>query len=185
MNLAPTSSTTAALALGDALAVCLIDIKSFTAKDFRRYHPGGALGRHLSLFVADIMHTENLPLAQDSVSLRAALDVLDKGGYGAVILTDEQKRLTGILTDGDVRRIICRGGVDLEEPVARTMTRAPRHAVADMSAAELMDIMEQKAITVLPVIKGDCTVTGIVHMHDLLGKGRIKFAGAGFSEPRW
>lgn len=185
MNLAPTSSTTATLALGDALAVCLIDIKSFTAKDFRRYHPGGALGQHLSLSVADVMHTENLPLAADSAPLRMALDVLDKGGYGAVILTDEQKRLTGILTDGDVRRIVCRGKPDLDQPAARTMTRDPRHAVADMSAAELMDIMEQKAITVLPVVRDDLTVTGIVHMHDLLGKGRIKFAGAGFSEPRW
>lgn len=183
MNLAPTSSTTAALALGDALAVCLIDCKSFTARDFRRYHPGGALGRHLSLLVADIMRTDNLPLVQDSAPLSAALDVLDKGGYGAVVLTDAQMRLTGILTDGDVRRIVCRGGPDFHQPVAANMTRAPRRAAPGMSAAELMDIMEQKAITVLPVVNDDLTVVGIVHMHDLLGKGRIKFAGPDFSEP--
>ncbi len=184
MNLAPTSSTTATLALGDALAVCLIDIKSFTAKDFRRYHPGGALGQHLSLSVADIMHADDVPLAEDSSSLQTALAVLDKGGYGAVILTDGHKRLTGILTDGDVRRILCRETLDLSLPVARTMTRNPRHAVADMSAAELVDIMEQKAITVLPVVGDDGAVTGIVHMHDLLGKGRIKFAGIGAPKAR-
>ena len=183
MNLAPTSSTTATLALGDALAVCLIDLKSFTAKDFRRYHPGGALGQHLSLSVADIMHTEDMPLAEDAVPLKTALAVLDKGGYGAVILTDGQKRLTGILTDGDVRRLLCRGTPDLDQAVALVMTRSPRHALPDMSAAELMDIMEQKAITVLPVVNSDGMLAGIVHMHDLLGKGRIKFAGPDFSAP--
>lgn len=180
MNLAPTSSTTATLALGDALAVCLIDIKSFTAKDFRRYHPGGALGQHLSLSVADIMHTDAIPLAEDSFPVNEALDILDKGGYGAVILTDGQKRLTGIVTDGDVRRIVCQGRLDPAQPVAGIMTRNPRHALTDMSAAELMDIMEQKAITVLPVVNGDRAVAGIVHMHDLLGKGRIKFAAPAF-----
>lgn len=185
MNLAPTSSTTATLALGDALAVCLIDIKSFTAKDFRRYHPGGALGQHLSLLVADIMHTDNVPMSEDSFPLGKALSVLDKSGYGAVILTDSGDRLTGILTDGDVRRVLCRGTPDLEQPVSGVMTRNPRHATADMSAAQLIDIMEQKAITVLPVVREDNTVTGIVHMHDLLGKGRIKFAGGSLAEPRW
>ena len=184
MNLAPTSSTTATLAIGDALAVCLIDIKSFTANDFRRYHPGGTLGQRLSLSVADIMHTENVPQVEDVSSLREALRALDKGGYGAVILTDGQKRLTGILTDGDVRRLLCRGTPDLDQAVALVMTRSPRHALPDMSAAELMDMMEQKAITVLPVVNNDGAVAGIVHMHDLLGKGRIKFAGPDASEPR-
>ena len=181
MNLAPTSSTTAALALGDALAVCLIDIKSFTAKDFRRYHPGGALGQRLSLLVADLMHTGDAPLAEDSVSLGTALNILDKSGYGAVILTDGLNRLTGILTDGDVRRVLCRGTLDLESPVAGVMTRSPRHAFVGMSAAELVDIMEQKAITVLPVVNEEGKVAGIIHLHDILGKGRIKFAGNGVS----
>ena len=177
MNLAPTSSTTATLALGDALAVCLIDSKAFTANDFRRIHPGGALGQRLSLSVRDIMHTSCLPVAFVRDTLQEALTQLDKGRMGAVILTDDQDRLAGILTDGDVRRIVCRAGLDLQKPVSEVMTAGPRHAVPGMSAAELMDIMEQKAITVLPVVNEDNTIAGIVHLHDLLGKGQVKFAG--------
>lgn len=179
MNLAPTSSTTATLALGDALAVCLMDIKAFSPKDFRRYHPGGALGQRLSLSVADLMHTLDLPLAPDGAPLSEALAVLDKYGFGAVLLTDAGGRLTGILTDGDVRRMLCRGLPDLGAPASAFMTAGPRCATAAMSAAELMDIMEQKAITVLPVVDEKLMVAGIVHMHDLLGKGRIRFAGQG------
>ena len=179
MNLAPTSSTTATLALGDALAVCLMDIKAFSPKDFRRFHPGGALGQRLSLSVADLMHTTDVPVASDAASLGEALAELDKRGFGAVILTDASGRLTGILTDGDVRRIFCRGGADPRQPVSGFMTACPRFATTAMSAAELMDIMERKAITVLPVADEKLMVTGIVHMHDLLGKGQIQFAATG------
>jgi arabinose-5-phosphate isomerase len=185
MNLAPTSSTTAALAIGDALAVCLIHAKSFTASDFRRYHPGGALGRHLCLSAANIMRTDDLPLIEDSSTFDAALKVLDKGGYGTVLLTDGMKRLTGILTDGDVRRLLCRGMPDGDRTAAAVMTRAPLHAQAGMSAAELVDMMEEKAITVLPVLHDDGVVAGIVHLHDLLGKGRIQFSGIRFAENAW
>lgn len=177
MNLAPTSSTTAVLALGDALAVCLMEIKDFTSGDFRRYHPGGALGQRLSLSVADIMHTDGVPVLREDVSLARALVALDKGGFGAVILTDEAGRLAGILTDGDVRRLLCRGLAGSGGPVRDFMTRSPRCAEAAMSVAELMDLMEQKSITVLPVVDEDRNVIGIVHMHDLLGKGQIRFAG--------
>lgn len=177
MNLVPTSSTTAALALGDALAVCLMEAKAFTSGDFRRFHPGGALGQRLSLSVADLMHTARIPLARDAVPLREALKILDSGGFGAVILTNEQDRLSGILTDGDVRRLLCRGLANMDRPTAEVMTANPRSASRGMSAAELMDSMEQKGITVLPVTRADGSVEGVVHMHDLLGKGRIRFAG--------
>ncbi len=176
MNLAPTSSTTATLALGDALAVCLMELKSFTVKDFKRYHPGGALGQRLSLRVADLMHTRDLPLAAATAPFGVALEKLEKGGFGAVILTDAEGGLAGILTDGDIRRALLRGTADKERPAAELMTGTPRYALADMSAAELMDIMEQKAITVLPVLDGRRKVMGIVHLHDLLGKGQVKFA---------
>ncbi|MCL1939069.1 MAG: KpsF/GutQ family sugar-phosphate isomerase [Desulfovibrionaceae bacterium] len=176
MNLVPTSSTTATLAIGDALAVCLMEAKSFTSKDFKRNHPGGDLGQRLSLAVSDIMHAENIPTAADSVPLGIALSVLDKGSFGAVILTGAGGRLSGILTDGDVRRILCRGLADMDSPVALAMTRNPLHAHPAMSVAELMDIMEQKAITVLPVLDDSMAVKGIVHLHDILGKGTVKFA---------
>jgi len=158
------------------LAICLMEAKSFTSGDFKRFHPGGSLGQRLSLKVADIMHSTGIPLALESDSLKKALEVLDKGSFGALALTDAQGRLTGILTDGDVRRIVCRGKVDMNAPVARVMTARPRSVSTDMSAAELMDIMEQMAITVLPVISEQGTVAGLVHIHDLLGKGQIRFA---------
>ncbi|MDL2315750.1 KpsF/GutQ family sugar-phosphate isomerase [Desulfovibrio sp. OttesenSCG-928-A18] len=183
MNLAPTSSTTAALALGDALAVCLIEAKAFTANDFRRFHPGGALGSRLSLCVGDIMHRDKLPLAPDSSSLAGALEVLDRGGFGSVLLSTPQMGLAGILTDGDVRRLLHQGKYYPDAPVRQFMTKNPRVARERMSVAELMDIMEEKAITVLPVLgpgqSGEGTdgpIVGIVHLHDLLGKGQVKFA---------
>ena len=176
MNLVPTSSTTATLAVGDALAVCLMDAKSFTSKDFRRNHPGGDLGQRLSMSVSDLMHGDAVPTAAESVPLGIALRVLDKGGFGAVILTGAAGRLSGILTDGDVRRILCQGLANMDNPVSLVMTKNPLHAHPGMSVAELMDIMEQKSVTVLPVLNEDMTVAGIVHMHDILGKGTVKFA---------
>lgn len=176
MNLAPTSSTTATLALGDALAVCLMEIKAFTAQDFKRYHPGGALGQRLVLSVADIMHTEQLPMSSINHPFGDVLQILDKGGFGAVMLADEAGKLAGILTDGDVRRALRRGVVDMGQPVSRVMTPKPCSARSTMSVGELMDIMEQKAITILPVIDEREAIIGIVHLHDLLGKGQVRFA---------
>ncbi|MDL2279419.1 KpsF/GutQ family sugar-phosphate isomerase [Desulfovibrio sp. OttesenSCG-928-G11] len=185
MDLVPTSSTTATLAVGDALAVCLMEAKSFNSGDFRRYHPGGALGRRLSLKVADLMHRDKIPVASDAASVAQALEALDRGGFGAVLLTDAAGRLTGILTDGDVRRMLCREGFDPAAPVKTVMTSDPRSVDEGMSAAELMDIMEQKAITVLPVTENGRKLLGLVHMHDLLGKGQIRFAGGqGFAPER-
>ncbi len=176
MNLVPTSSTTAALALGDALAICLMEAKAFTSKDFKRNHPGGELGRRLSLSVGDIMHASAIPLAFEGVPFGIALSALDKGGFGALLLTDASGKLSGILTDGDVRRILCRGLADMDGPAALVMTRNPLYATPAMSVAELMDIMEQKAVTVLPVADEALSVRGIVHMHDILGKGTLKFS---------
>lgn len=176
MNLVPTSSTTAALAIGDALAVCLMEAKSFTSHDFKRNHPGGDLGRRLALSVSDIMHTANIPTAAESVPLGIALSALDKGRFGAVILVGTGGKLRGILTDGDVRRLLCRGLADMDKPASLVMTKNPLHARPTMSAAELMDIMEQKAVTVLPVVDDSLVVKGVVHLHDILGKGAVKFA---------
>lgn len=176
LGLAPTSSTTAALAVGDALALCLLELKDFNAQDFRRYHPAGHLGQMLCRKVRDVMR-EAPPACPDTASLRTALDVLNAGGVGTVILTDAVGHLTGILTDGDVRRMVCRGPFDLAAPVSDYMTRGPKRAHPDQSAAEVLDIMESKSITVLPIVGKADRVLGVVHLHDLLGKGRLKFAG--------
>ena len=177
MNLAPTSSTTTTLALGDALAVCLIDKKDFTARDFKKFHPGGALGARLSGSVADVMHTQNLPLAKDTASLADALRVQDSRGFGAVVFTDGAGLLAGILTDGDVRRLAARGGLQPDRPAREVMVCSPMHVHPEESAATVMDTMEQKSITLLPVVDATEKVIGVVHIHDILGKGAIKFSG--------
>lgn len=176
-NLAPTASTTAALALGDALAVCLIHWKSFTETDFLRYHPGGSLGQRLRLRVQELMHTASIPVVRDDAGQEESVRVLDKGGFGAVAVVDHSGRLTGILTDGDVRRAVIRSDYAPCSPVAAIMTRDPRSARSGQSVAELLDIMERKAITVLPIVDDAHCLLGLVHLHDLLGKGGVRFAG--------
>lgn len=176
MNLAPTASTTAALAVGDALAVCLIHLHSFNEQDFKRCHPGGALGQRLRLKVADLMHVDR-PAARADTPLAEALDLLNRGGLGCLAVLDEGGRLAGVLTDGDVRRLVCRGPADPARPVAEVMTTGPRTAKRTALAAEVLDVMEERGITVVPVVEEDGRLAGMVHLHDLLGKGRLKFAG--------
>ena len=176
LDLAPTSSTTATLAMGDALAVCLMEAKSFTSDDFKRFHPGGNLGQRLRLKISEVMHTQNLPVVLETATLAATLSVQDAGGLGAALVTDADGKLTGILTDGDVRRHVTRKEPDMSVPVASLMTKNPSHGRADNSVAELLDLMEQKAITVLPVTKEDGTLLGVIHLHDLLGKGTVHFS---------
>ena len=180
MDLAPTTSTTATLVMGDALAVCLMRAKAFTADDFKRFHPGGSLGQRLRLKISEVMHTENLPIAPETASLAEALAVQNAGGLGATLVTDETGRLVGILTDGDIRRYVSRrissGQPDFSVPVTDLMTKNPRHGNADNSVAELLDLMEHAAITVLPVTREDGTLMGVIHLHDLLGKGTVHFS---------
>ncbi|MHC1701037.1 MAG: SIS domain-containing protein [Humidesulfovibrio sp.] len=176
MNLAPTASTTAALAVGDALAVCLMRIKDFGTKDFKRVHPAGALGARLSQPVAALMHSDNLPLVAENAPLTEALAALNGGGFGLAAVTDASGRLAGVFTDGDVRRMLCRAGFNPARPVAEVMTRNPQSVPATATAAQVLDLMEARQITVLPVLAGDGALAGLVHLHDLLGKGRVRFA---------
>ncbi|MGE4264681.1 MAG: SIS domain-containing protein [Desulfovibrio sp.] len=176
MGLAPTASTTAALAVGDALAVCLMRLKDFGSKDFKRVHPGGALGARLSQRIESLMHTENLPLAAESAPLSEALAALNAGGFGLAALTDAKGRLAGVLTDGDVRRMLCQSGFNPAAPVSEVMTKNPRSIAKSASAAQVLDLMEARQITVLPVLNDDGSLAGLVHVHDLLGKGRVRFA---------
>ncbi|MGE4551524.1 MAG: SIS domain-containing protein [Desulfovibrionaceae bacterium] len=176
LGLAPTASTTAALAVGDALAVCLMQIKGFEQRDFRRVHPGGSLGHRLNLFVEDIMHAEGVPATDAAASLAEALAVLNRGGFGLVVLTDAGGRPVGVLTDGDVRRLVCRGPFDPGLPVREVMTRAPRFVRVGDAAAQVLDLMEQHQITVLPVVGEGGALCGVVHLHDVLGKGQLKFS---------
>jgi arabinose-5-phosphate isomerase len=176
LGVAPTASTTAALAVGDVLAVCLIDWKSFALEDFRRFHPGGALGQRLARKVEELMRSDALPVVKSGVCLSQALAVLNAGRLGCVCVLDAAGRLMGLLTDGDVRRLVCDNRLLMDAPVDSVMNASPLYASPGQKAAEVLDLMESRAITVLPVVASDRTLAGMVHMHDVLGQGRVKFS---------
>ncbi|MBK1672516.1 D-arabinose 5-phosphate isomerase [Ectothiorhodospira shaposhnikovii] len=174
LGLAPTASTTAALAMGDALAVALLEARGFTADDFARSHPGGRLGRRLLLHVADIMHTgERIPVVRADAPLGDALLEISRQGLGMTTVVDEQRRLIGVFTDGDLRRTLDRG-VDVHATtIGEVMTRQFKTAAATMLAAEALKIMEDHKISALPVLDEGQRLVGALNMHDLLRAGVV------------
>jgi arabinose-5-phosphate isomerase len=168
-GLAPTTSTTMQVALGDALAVALLEARGFTAQDFRLFHPGGKLGARLT-FVRDVMHREaQIPLVADSSLMAEAIVEISAKGFGCAGVVDGAGKLVGIITDGDLRRHM---KTDLmAEPVATVMTRAPMTIPADALAAEALEILNSRKITALLVVGDDTIPLGIVHFHDLLRLG--------------
>ncbi|MGB0129607.1 MAG: KpsF/GutQ family sugar-phosphate isomerase [Rhodocyclaceae bacterium] len=169
LNLAPTASTTAALALGDALAVALLDARGFGEADFARSHPGGTLGRRLLTHVSDVMrHGDQLPAVGQDATLTAALLEMTRGGMGMTAILDAERRVAGIYTDGDLRRTIERS-IDFNHTnVADVMTRGPRTIGAERLAVEAVEMMEQHRINQLLVTNPDGTLTGALSMHDLM-----------------
>ena len=168
-GLAPTTSTTMQLALGDALAVALLEARGFTAHDFRVYHPGGKLGAKLT-FVRDVMHTGlRLPQVGLGATMGDAVVEISAKGFGCVGVTDEAGRLAGIITDGDLRRHM---RPDLMAArAAEIMTMNPRTASPDTLAAEALELLNARKITALFVLDGDGRPCGVVHLHDLLRLG--------------
>ncbi len=174
LNLAPTASTTAALAMGDALAVALFQSRGFTADDFARSHPGGMLGRRLLLYVGDIMRTgRDVPVVPDDALLREALLEMTGKGMGMTGITDRDGHLVGILTDGDLRRVLNRD-VDIHiTKVVDVMTHNPKTTRADRLAAETIQLMRTSKAYVLLVVDDDHRVIGALNMHDLLRAGVV------------
>ncbi len=177
LGLAPTSSTTAALAYGDALALALLSKRKFTASQFAVFHPGGSLGRKLLLTVEDIMHsgTEN-PLVKADISVQDALFVITDKGLGAVSVVDDDNKMLGVLTDGDIRRGLSKGVDFLKRPVTKLMTASPKTITKEKLAAQALHIMESnrpKPITVLPVVDAENHVIGLLHMTDLVRQGVV------------
>jgi arabinose-5-phosphate isomerase len=170
LGLAPTASTTAHLAIGDALAVTLLGAKNFTPENFALFHPGGALGRRLLLTVERLMYTGDMnPLIHQDKTIRdAVITMAAHGNHGAAIVVDDQGLLVGIITDGDLRRILEKYEDPLKQPIKQVMTRNPRTITKDKMAAEAMHVMEQKSITVLPVIDEAGSPIGIVQLHDII-----------------
>jgi arabinose-5-phosphate isomerase len=178
LGLAPTASTTALLAMGDALAVVLINRKEFKTSDFKRVHPGGALGQRLSRQVSDIMFSgEAIPSVTVGASMQEAIEEMDRHGLGALIIVDNHQQLAGIFTDGDLRRIIAQKKPVFEQSLKEVMTPSPLHAFPQTPAFDALNVMEQHEITVLPIIDASQRVLGILHLHDILGKGEFKFNG--------
>ncbi|WP_278386701.1 KpsF/GutQ family sugar-phosphate isomerase [Stutzerimonas kunmingensis] len=172
LNLAPTSSTTASLVLGDALAIALLEARGFTAEDFAFSHPGGALGRRLLLKVEHVMHTgERLPRVPRSTSLRDALLEMTQKGLGMTVIVEADGRLAGIFTDGDLRRALDKG-VDVRQTrIDEIMTVHGKTAHAEMLAAEALKIMEDHKISSLVVVDDQELPIGALNMHDLLRAG--------------
>ncbi|MHC1716146.1 MAG: SIS domain-containing protein [Acidaminococcaceae bacterium] len=177
LGLAPTSSTTAALAFGDALAVALLSKRKFTADQFAVFHPGGSLGRKLLMTVADVMHAgDENPLVKGDMKVQDALFIITDKGLGAVSVVDDENKMIGVLTDGDIRRGLSQGFSFLTRPVTELMTKAPKTITQDKLAAEALHLMESnkpRPITVLPVIDAEKHVIGLLHMTDLVRQGVV------------
>ena len=177
LGLAPTSSTTAALAFGDALAMALMGKHNFTSKQFAVFHPGGSLGRQLLLTVGDIMHggSEN-PVVRGTATVTEALFIITDKGLGAVSVVDDNNIMIGLLTDGDIRRGLSKGVDFLKRPVTELMTKEPKFITLEKLAAQALHIMEShkpKPITVLPVLDEERHVIGLLHMTDLVRQGVV------------
>jgi len=172
LNLAPTASTTAALAMGDALAVAVLEARGFTEEDFARSHPGGALGRRLLLHVEEVMRTgTDLPAVGPDTSLRDGLLEMSRKGLGMTTVVDAGRRVVGIFTDGDLRRALDRQ-LDLRGTrMGEVMTAGGKVARPRMLAAEAVHLMETHRITALPVVDDDGVLVGALNVHDLLRAG--------------
>lgn len=176
LGLAPTTSTTAALAMGDALAVALINRRQFNHRDFRRFHPGGSLGERLSVKVSEVMLVgEQVPMVSPKQTLLEAVEA-DAKDLGATLVVDQDQKLIGIITDGDLRRLFKRK-LSLEETIiGQVMTPDPKCISPEILASEALEMMERYLITILPIVDSRKRVLGILHLHDLLGKGEFKFS---------
>ncbi|MDL2286515.1 KpsF/GutQ family sugar-phosphate isomerase [Desulfococcaceae bacterium OttesenSCG-928-F15] len=175
LGLAPTTSTTVLLAAGDALAVALINKREFKPSDFKKFHPGGALGQQLASRVSDLMLAgESLPRITTGASLQDGVELMDSIALGALLVTSAEGILKGILTDGDIRHLFATKG-SMDVTIDEVMTRFPRCVGPDAPAYDALNLMEEYEITVLPVVDGEWRLLGMLHLHDILGKGAFKF----------
>jgi len=178
LGLAPTASTTALLAMGDALAVVLINKKQFKTSDFKKFHPGGMLGQRLSCKVKDFMLTgKSIPFIHEDATMEEAVDEINRLQLGVTLVLRKDDTLAGIITDGDLRRLIGKKKPVFQLEVKEVMISTPRVAGPDTPAFDALNMMEKYQITILPIINPLGEVEGILHLHDILGKGEFKFNG--------
>ena len=167
LDLVPTASTTATLAMGDALAVACYERRGFSAQDFARYHPGGRLGRRLRTIDALMHRDDELPRVGTEATLEAAIAEMNRCGLGAVCITDTNGTLQGIFTDGDLRRRLLGQGDSLDGDAASAMTASPRTVAPDALAVDALNLMEELKITALPVVDESDKLLGLIQIHDL------------------
>lgn len=171
LDAAPTSSTTLTLALGDALAVCLMEKRGFKKEDFANFHPGGSLGKRLFLKVKDVMRSENLPIVRWNASLKQAIDTMTHGKLGTVLIVDKDGVLDAILSDGDLRRALMREDFDLNDAAIKYATLKPKELNdKEMLAIDALVLIERYKIQLLAVVENGVPV-GVLHIHDLANLG--------------
>jgi arabinose-5-phosphate isomerase len=171
-NLAPTTSTTAHLAMGDALAICLLELRDFSSEDFAKYHPGGSLGKQLYLKVDDVFSNNQLPLVSPDTPLKDVILEISSKRLGATAVVDGQQNLLGIITDGDLRRMLQKESNIALIKAADIMTRTPKAIDKSEFAVKALQIMQENSISQL-VVKDGLTVAGFIHLHDLLKEGIV------------
>lgn len=172
LNIVPTSSTTLTMALGDAIAIVLMKMRNFKKEDFASFHPGGALGKRLYVKAKDLMRKENLPLVEESLSLKDALFVMTQGRIGNVVIVDKDKKLKAVLSDGDLRRAMMREDFKLEDPVIKYATKNPKYLDDDtVLASDVLKIIEDFKLQHMVFTDKNKKVIGILHIHDLIEAG--------------
>jgi arabinose-5-phosphate isomerase len=171
-NLAPTTSTTAHLALGDALAVCLLELRNFTSEDFAKYHPGGALGKQLYLKVSDVFVNNQLPIIKPTAALKDVILEISSKRLGCTAVAEDDRVLLGIITDGDLRRMLQKDVNIGTVKASEIMTKNPQRIAKDEFAVKALHMMQEKSITQLVVMEGN-KVEGFIHLHDLLKEGIV------------
>ncbi len=171
-NLAPTTSTTAHLAMGDALAICLLELRDFSSEDFAKYHPGGSLGKQLYLKVDDVFSNNLLPLVSPDTPLKDVILEISSKRLGATAVVDGQQTLLGIITDGDLRRMLQKESNIALIKAADIMTRTPKSIDKSEFAVKALQIMQENSISQL-VVKDGPKVAGFIHLHDLLKEGIV------------
>ena len=172
LNIAPTSSTTLTLALGDALAVCLMKARDFQKSDFASFHPGGALGKQLFIKVKNLMQTQHLPIIAQDTKMKDAILKISEGRLGTVLITDADNKLVALLSDGDVRRALLSDDFSLDDEVMKFATKDPMSIDdEDMLASDALVLIEEKKIQLLVITDKEKNIRGVLHIHTLIEKG--------------
>jgi arabinose-5-phosphate isomerase len=172
LGIAPTTSTTVTMALGDALAVALMRQKGFRKEDFASFHPGGALGKKLFIKIKDLMRTKNLPIINTSTTLKDAIVAMSEGKLGTVLIVDESESFTAILSDGDLRRALMQEGFSLDHLAIDYACKDPkRYTNTELLASEALEIIEKGRIQLLPITNDTGKIIGVLHIHDLVNAG--------------